>query len=179
MKKITVFIILFILSLAFNCFGGGKMLLKSKSFKEGGDIPKKYVMKTIGGENISPQFEWENAPQNTKSFALIMVDPHPIARNWVHWAVIDIPPDMHSMEEGWSLPGKSTTRELINSYGFRGYGGPQPPKNTGKHPNVTTVYALDCAKLKIKDNPSYEELIRAIEPHILDKAEYTGYFEQK
>ena len=64
-----------------------------------------------------------------KSFALSMVDPHPVAQNWVHWLVISIPADVISFEEGASgkkLPPGSV--ELKNSSGDIGYGGPQPPK---------------------------------------------------
>ncbi len=178
MRKIII-LTLFCLGITINSMGGGKMRLRSSSFKEGGNIPKKFVMISIGGENISPEFEWQGAPANTKSFALVMVDPHPIARNWLHWAVVDIPKDITSLDQGWSGSGKcKRCRELINSYGFKGYGGPQPPRGTGKHPYVTTVYALDCEKLSVRDNPTYKELIEAISPHVLDKAEYIGYYEQ-
>lgn len=178
MKKI-ICIILFVFLGIDNAIGGGKMVIKSNSYPDEGMMPKKYVMKTIGGQNISPEFSWENAPENTKSFALIMVDPHPIARNWLHWAIINIPKDFSKLEEGFSLSNKcASCRELINSFGFKGYGGPQPPRGTGKHPYVTTIYALDSEKINIRDNPTYEELINAITPHILDKASYTGYFEQ-
>ncbi|GAB6887956.1 YbhB/YbcL family Raf kinase inhibitor-like protein [Desulfothermus okinawensis JCM 13304] len=156
------------------------MILKSNSYPDQGLMPKKYVMKTIGGENISPEFTWENAPSETKSFVLIMVDPHPVARNWLHWAVIDIPSNLTSLKEGFSLSNScSTCKELINSFGFRGYGGPQPPRGTGKHPYVTTIYALDVKEIKVRENPTYEELLKAISPHVLNKTSYTGYFEQK
>ncbi len=179
MKKIFFLVLVMALTIT-NSFGGGKMILKSSSYPDNGDMPKKFVMRQIGGQNISPEFHWENVPEGTKSFALIMVDPHPIARNWIHWVVVDIPPDVHSLEEGFSLSGKcGGCRELNNSFGFKGYGGPQPPRGTGKHPYVTTVYALDVSHLEIEESPSYNELMNAISPHVLDKATYTGYFEQK
>ena len=68
MRKIII-LTLFCLGITINSMGGGKMRLRSSSFKEGGNIPKKFVMISIGGENISPEFEWQGAPANTKSFA--------------------------------------------------------------------------------------------------------------
>jgi len=41
-------------------------------------------------ENVSPQLSWMGAPSETKSFALSMVDRHPVAGNYVHWLVVDI-----------------------------------------------------------------------------------------
>ena len=50
-----------------------------------------YVMPGAGGKNISLPLAWTDTPAGTKSFALSIVDPHPVARNWVHWLVINLP----------------------------------------------------------------------------------------
>ena len=78
------------------------MEITSTAFKDGGKIPIQYVMPGAGGKNISVPLSWKNVPPGTKSFALSMVDPHPVAQNWVHWLVINIPANATSLEEGAS-----------------------------------------------------------------------------
>src|SRR5512135_302067 len=72
--------------------GGDAMQLTSTAFKDGAKIGIQYVMPGAGGKNLSLPVSWQNSPAGTKSFALSVVDPHPVARNWVHWLVINIPP---------------------------------------------------------------------------------------
>src|SRR5512139_2272561 len=98
------------------------MEITSTAFKDGEKIPIQYVMPGAGGKNISVPLSWKNIPPGTKSFALSMVDPHPVAQNWVHWLVINIPASATSLEEGAS--GKKMPRESIelkNSFGEMGY----------------------------------------------------------
>jgi len=154
-----------------------RMKLTSPAFEDGGRIPLKYVMPAAGGKNLSPPLSWSGEPKGTKSFALLCVDPHPVARNWVHWMVINIPAEVHHLEEGASRrampPG---AKELKNSFGFVGYGGPQPPPGTGDHPYVFTIFALDVEKLDLPEDTKLETFQRAISPHVLAKGRLTGYF---
>ncbi len=180
MKKIHLFLIPVTIFLIGAMVVAGKetlMKLTSPAFKDGGRIPLKYVMPAAGGENLSPPLNWSGAPKGTKSFALLCIDPHPIARNWVHWMVINIPPEVHSLPEGAS--GKAMppgAKELKNSFGFVGYGGPQPPPGTGEHPYVFTIYALDVAQLKLPLDASLRDFQEAISGHVLAKGTLTGYF---
>ncbi len=154
-----------------------RMKLVSPAFEDGGRIPLKYVMPGAGGKNISPPLRWEGEPEGTKSFALLCVDPHPVARNWVHWMVINIPREIHELPEGAS--GKhmpSGARELKNSFGFTGYGGPQPPPGTGEHPYVFTIFALKVEKLDLPENTALKTFEKVISPYILAKGQLTGYF---
>ncbi len=154
-----------------------KMHLKSPAFEDGGHIPLKYVMPGAGGENISPPLFWSGAPGGTKSFALLCVDPHPVARNWVHWMVIDIPPQVDHLPEGASPNNMPKgAKELKNSFGFVGYGGPQPPPGTGEHPYVFTIFALDVAHLPLPEDATLAQFEQAISGHVLAKATLTGYF---
>ena len=103
-----------------------------------------------------------------KSFALTIIDPHPVAHNWVHWLVMDIPGDATSLAEGASgkkMPPGAV--ELKNSWGELSYGGPQPPKGTGDHPYVVTLYALSVPKLDLKPTAGWAELKQAMEGKIL------------
>jgi hypothetical protein len=158
-----------------NVLGGNNMEMSSAAFKDGEKIPIQYVMPGAGGKNVSVPLLWKNAPSGTKSFALSMVDPHPVAQNWVHWFVINIPPNATSLEEGASrkkMPPGSI--ELKNSFGDIGYGGPQPPKGTGDHPYVFTLYALSVEKLNLGADTSLSAFKKALEGKILGSATITG-----
>jgi Raf kinase inhibitor-like YbhB/YbcL family protein len=153
------------------------MELSSAAFKDGSKIPVKHVMPGAGGKNISIPLAWKNAPPGVKSFALSTVDPHPVARNWVHWLVINVLPEISSLEEGASrkkMPAGSL--ELKNSFGDPGYGGPQPPKGSGDHPYVTTVFALNTDKIDLPVNASLSDFKKALEGKVLEEASITGMF---
>jgi Raf kinase inhibitor-like YbhB/YbcL family protein len=157
--------------------GGGPMEITSTAFKNGEKIPIQYVMPGAGGKNISVPLVWKNVPQETKSLALSMADPHPVAQNWVHWLVINIPANATSLEEGASRkkmpPGSA---ELNNSFGDIGYGGPQPPKGTGDHPYVFTLYALKVEKIDLGANASLSAFKKALEGKTLGSATITGKY---
>jgi Raf kinase inhibitor-like YbhB/YbcL family protein len=153
------------------------MQITSSAVQDGGKIPLKYVMPGAGGQNVSVPLTWSGVPAGTQSFALAMVDPHPIARNWVHWLVIDIPPGTASLPEGASGPGMPHgALELQNSFGKPGYGGPQPPPGSGDHPYVFTLYALNTPKVDLGKNAGLAAFEAALEGKILVTATMTGYF---
>jgi hypothetical protein len=157
--------------------GGSDMEISSSAFKDGEKIPVPYVMPGAGGKNISVSLAWKNPPSGTKSLALSMVDPHPVAQNWVHWLVINIPANVTFLEEGASrknLPQGSM--ELKNSFGDIGYGGPQPPKGSGDHPYVFTLHALNVEKLDLGANTSLSTFKKALEGKILGSATITGKY---
>jgi len=171
---------LWILSFIFQhqyVLGGSDMEITSTAFKDGEKIQVQYVMPGAGGKNISVPLTWKDVPSGTKSFALSMVDPHPVAQNWVHWLVINIPPNVTSIEEGASrkkMPLGAV--ELKNSFGDIGYGGPQPPKGTGDHPYVFTLYALKVEKLDLGTNTSLATFKKALEGKTLGSATITGKY---
>jgi Raf kinase inhibitor-like YbhB/YbcL family protein len=157
--------------------GGSAMEISSSAFKDGQRIPIQYVMPGAGGKNISIPLAWKAVPAGTKSFCLSIVDPHPVAQNWVHWLVINIPAQVTSIEEGASkkkMPKGSV--ELKNSFGEIGYGGPQPPKGTGDHPYVVTLHALNVEKLDLGANTSLSAFKKAIEDAMIGSASVTGKY---
>lgn len=179
MKKcfLLIIVVLLLLINKKNVLGGEAMEISSAAFKDGEKIPIQYVMPGAGGKNISIPLTWKNVPQGTKSFALSIVDPHPVAQNWVHWLVINIPPQVTSIEEGASkkkMPKGSV--ELKNSWGDIGYGGPQPPKGTGDHPYVVTLYALNIEKLDLGGNTSLSAFKKTIEGKVIGSASITGKY---
>ena len=173
-----LFLLILLFALAHvNVEGGNNMEISSAAFKDGEKIPMHYVMPGAGGKNVSVPIAWRNAPSGTKSFALSMVDPHPVAQNWVHWLVVSIPATAASLEEGASrkkMPPGSL--ELKNSFGEIGYGGPQPPKGTGDHPYVFTLYALSVERVDLGTNVSLSAFKKALEGKILGSATITGKY---
>jgi Raf kinase inhibitor-like YbhB/YbcL family protein len=179
MKKclLLLTIILILLLNQKNVLGGEAMEISSSAFKDGEKIPIQYVMPGAGGKNISIPLAWKNVPAGTKSFCFSIVDPHPVAQHWVHWLVINIPPQVTSIEEGASkkkMPKGSV--ELKSSFGDIGYGGPQPPKGTGDHPYVVTLYALNVEKLDLGVNTSLSAFKKAIEGKVIGSASITGKY---
>jgi Raf kinase inhibitor-like YbhB/YbcL family protein len=159
--------------------GGVTMKLSTDAFKDQGRIPNRYVMPGAGGENVSVPLSWTDPPEGTASFALTMVDPHPVANNWVHWLVVNIPADVRSLREGASgafMPSRAL--ELMNSFGQLGYGGPQPPAGSGEHPYVFTIYALSEPNIDPGESPSFADFKSRIEGKTLATADVTGVFER-
>ena len=153
------------------------MEIVSSAFKDGEKIPIQYIMPGAGGKNISVPLSWKNVPSGTKSFALSMVDPHPVAQNWIHWFVINIPANVVSIEEGASrkkMPPGSV--EFQGSSGDVGYEGPQPPRGTGDHPYVFTLYALNVEKLNLGVNTSLSAFKKALEGKVLGSTTLTGKY---
>jgi len=156
--------------------------LTSSSYQDQQDIPLKYAHRSVvGGKNISPAFSWSNPPLQTKSFALTVVDPHPVARNWVHWMLINMQFRERKIVEGASRTGSlpSGAKELMTSYNELGYGGPAPPKGSGKHPYVATLFALNVESLILGVHISLREFENAIEGKVIAETSLTGFFERK
>jgi Raf kinase inhibitor-like YbhB/YbcL family protein len=155
-------------------------ILRCLSYNDGKTIPARYVHGSIrGGKNVSPGFEWSGAPEGTVSFAFSIIDPHPVAKNWIHWLVTDIPVTAGQIPEGASRTGKMPmgSRELQSTYNEEGYGGPAPPRGSGPHPYVATLYALDVPALPLKIKSTREQFLNALRGHILAEVSTTGIYE--
>lgn len=147
--------------------GDGGMKITSPAFKHNEYIPAEY---TCEGKDINPEFVISEIPKGTKSLALIMDDPDAPMGVWVHWVVFDIPVIAHIEEN--SIPGKLG----ITNSGKRDYHGPCPP--SGTHRYFFKIYALD-AQLNLKEGISKGQLEKAMQGHILDKAELVGLYERR
>jgi Raf kinase inhibitor-like YbhB/YbcL family protein len=156
----------------------GVMRLTSTAFDDGGTIPAEYCNVGVeGGKNVSVPLEWTGAPEDAKSFALIMVDHHEVANEWVHWAVIGMPAGTSSLAEGASASGMPPgTDELLSTSGEAGYQGPAPPPGSGDHEYETQLYALDVESVDVAENATYEEFLAAVEPHAIAEAALSGFF---
>jgi Raf kinase inhibitor-like YbhB/YbcL family protein len=158
-----------------------KLQLTSNNFGEGRTIPIIHAYTGVPeAQNISPALKWTNPPAETKSFALVCIDRHPIAANWVHWLVVNISYPVNSVSEGASrtnkMPAGST--ELRNSFGSMGWGGPQPPKGSGVHQYEFLLYCLNVEKLDLSSDAGLAAFNKAIGGKVLASARLIGTCER-
>src|SRR3989339_1723635 len=111
------------------------MILTSPAFVNNSNIPAEY---TCSKNELSPQLNIANVPENTKSLALIMDDPDAPNGTWIHWVVFNIDPKTTIINKN-SAPNGSVQGK--NSWGNSNYGGPCPP--SGTHRYFFKLYALD------------------------------------
>lgn len=181
MKK-WLWVVLFIAVAAIVFYGSRKtdynlpkanqtnMEITSIAFKNGEPIPRKY---TCQGENINPLLAIQDAPVETKSFALIMDDPDAPMGTFIHWVVWNIASDTNVIPEN-SVPQGGI--QAPGSSGKRGYVGPCPP--SGKHRYFFKLYALD-AVLDLPVDVSLENMKPGIDKHILAEAELMGLYKKE
>jgi len=148
--------------------------LTSDAFANGQSIPAKY---SCIGKNISPALAWTEPPAGTQSFALIVDDPDAPGRTWVHWVLFNIPTDMRGLQEDLPITGKNVDPSAIyvgnNSSSTASYQGPCPP--SGTHRYYFKLYALDTI-INLLPGATKDQLLKAMEDHILAQAELMGTF---
>ena len=142
------------------------MKISSPEFSDNGFIPAKF---TCEGKEINPCLEISGIPADAKELALIVDDPDAPAGTFVHWVVYNIP--ILGLIEEDSIPG---TRG-VNTVNEKSYHGPCPP--SGTHRYFFKIYALD-EKLNLREGLSKGGLERAMQGHIIDKAELVGLYQR-
>ncbi len=149
--------------------------LTSTAFQNGGNIPAKY---TCDSENLSPPLAWGEPPTGTKSFALICDDPDAPIGVFTHWVVFNIPPTTRQLEEDVPAQERLANGALQGKSGFGklGYGGPCPPRGSPHHYRFN-IYALDTV-LDLKPGASKNDLLEAMEGHILAQGELIGIYQR-
>jgi Raf kinase inhibitor-like YbhB/YbcL family protein len=154
------------------------LTITSQAFSHDGEIPSRF---TCDGEDVSPGLQWTGLPEGTKSIVLIVDDPDapdPAAprMTWVHWVLYNIPPEAPGLSEAVKpkeLP--KGTMEGLNDWKRTGYGGPCPP--IGRHRYFHKLYALDVV-LPDLGRPTKGQLEKAMEGHILSKADLVGTYQR-
>ncbi|WP_408095857.1 YbhB/YbcL family Raf kinase inhibitor-like protein [Peredibacter sp. HCB2-198] len=151
--------------------------LTSSSLTPGQSVPNHFIFDGLGchGDNVSPALEWSGAPDETKSFAVTVFDPDaPTDHGWWHWAVVNIPVTVTSLEEGASnnrtLPKEAI--EVMTDFNKTGYGGPCPPRGDKPHRYIFTVHALR-KELDVKPNTNGVSIEKKIEANSLARASFT------
>jgi hypothetical protein len=149
---------------------GETMKIESSSFMQGQPIPQKY---TCDGGDVSPQLRWSNAPEGTKTFAVIADDPDAPAGTWVHWVIYNIPGDKHELPEGVEKTAATPVGEQgVNDFRKVGYSGPCPPPGKA-YRYFFKLYGLDT-QLRLKSGTTKKDLEAAMQGHILANAELMG-----
>lgn len=151
--------------------------ISSPAFKNNEKIPRTH---TGQGDDVSPELNWNGAPENTQEFAIICDDPDaPSAEPWVHWVIYKIPGSVTKIPS--TVPTQQTVAFLgdalqgQNSWGTIGYRGPMPPPGSGNHHYYFTIFAIDQA-LDLKPGLSKKELLKKLEGHILGKSAVVGIY---
>lgn len=109
----------------------GKFTLTSSAFTNGKKIPARYGCEADGNfQKPSIPLSWQNPPEGTKSFVIVMDDLAPSAQEWIHWVVYNLPANVSSLAEGASQKNMPAgAKELNNTWQLPGYGGPCPPSD--------------------------------------------------
>jgi len=175
---IFIQIVLFCLIVSATAEEDITMQLTSSCFKNRKQIAEKF---TCDGEDISPALEWSGVPVEAKSLVLIVDDPDAPdpadpKMTWVHWVLYNIPAIDSALPEGvkdTDLPKE--TRQGLNDWNKTGYGGPCPP--IGSHRYFFKLYALDMI-LPDLANPTKVKLEKAMQGHVLSRAELIGLYQR-
>ena len=163
--------------------------LTSTSIKDGARMPAKFAADDpkrpcrpgsteicpCPGQNVSPQLSWTNAPDGTKSFAILMYDVDgQMGAGVSHWVAYNIPPTVRELKEGEGTAGKNFT----GGSGTRGnanYLGPCPPRGDGQHHYLITVMALDIEPT-LAPGLTREAFLAAVKGHQLAASSIGGLF---
>ena len=147
--------------------GGKKIMISSRAFAPGGNIPAQFTCK---GADQSPPLQLEGTPANAKSLVLILDDPDAPSGTFNHWLMWNIAPATKQIAEA-SIPSGAIQGE--NDFGKMGYGGPCPP--SGVHRYFFRVFALD-RKLDLGAGAKRSGLDRAMKGHIIGSGALMGRF---
>lgn len=162
---------------------GPKFSLKSSDISANATIQLDQVFNGFGceGKNISPQISWQNAPKETKSFALTVYDPDaPTGSGWWHYLAVNIAANTAELPRGFAVENKFETKngikQIRNDYGIYNFGGPCPPKGNKPHRYIFTVHALKVEKLDLAADSTAALAGFMINANSLAKASFTAYY---
>ena len=142
------------------------------------------------GGNLSPPLAWTGVPEGTVSLALVMEGKEPrVGEDNVHWLLWNIPADASELQAGTPTTTQVATvgpraAQGTNSFGRIGYDGPCPQpinlegQDRGQARDAISryffrIYALDT-ELDLAPGATLEELVRAIDGHVLAAGELAG-----
>jgi Raf kinase inhibitor-like YbhB/YbcL family protein len=163
--------------------------LSSTSIRDGARIPVRFAADDqkrpcrpgsteicpCPGQNVSPQLAWTNAPEGTRSFAILMYDVDGQSGAGVsHWVAYNIAPTVHALAEGEGTAGRNFT----GGSGTRGnanYLGPCPPRGDGQHHYLITVLALDLEPT-LAPGLTRDAFLSAVKGHQLAASSIGGVF---
>jgi Raf kinase inhibitor-like YbhB/YbcL family protein len=144
------------------------------------------------GDNKSPAFEFHwtrgndptSAPDNLQSYAVIFHDvenagPNKSTVDTLHWTAFNIPGTAKGLPEGLGtgdLPDGTRNGPGLAARGGNPGGYFGPGAGVGPlHHYVFEFYALDT-KLDLPANTTREDLLKAMDGHVIGKAAWFGRF---
>jgi Raf kinase inhibitor-like YbhB/YbcL family protein len=142
------------------------------------------------GENKSIDLNWDNLPEGTVQLAVVCDDPKVVELGmmptpFVHWVAYNIPASasglpaaLPSDAEIAGIEGLEGMINGVNGLGRTGYFGPRPPVNGQLHAYHFRVYAID-ADLGLEAGLGRDELLAAIDGHVLATGMLMGHYERK
>jgi Raf kinase inhibitor-like YbhB/YbcL family protein len=155
--------------------------LTSPVFENDGNIPAEFGCTKGQQDYQKPSIPliWTGVPKGTRSFVLLMDDPDKVAGFWIHWLVLDITREASALKQGASNSSMPTgARELGNSFGAKGYGGPCPPN--GNHTYRIRLFAMPSETTEIDaNNKNGQQLGEELMKKALGVAELKGNFPGK
>lgn len=196
------------------------MKLSSPSFGHGHRIAPEFAMGAQDGfgGNRNPGLQWEDVPAGTRSLALLCIDTdapgdasnagqdgvelpaHMPRTDFVHWVMVDLPPDLRAIAAGSCSDGIETggkrapkgphgARQGLNDYtawfagdekmqgDYLGYDGPYPPPNDLRvHRYFFRLFALDADRLDLPARFTAGDVFRAMHGHVLAEASTYGTY---
>ena len=143
------------------------------------------------GANKSPAFDFHwsrgtdaaSPPDTLRSYAVILHDvdgsPNQSTTDPLHWTLFNIPPTAEGLPEGLGtgdLPdgARNGPGIMARDKNIRGYFGPGVGPGPFHH-YIFEFYALDT-KLDLTGAATRDELLKAMDGHVIGKAGWTGRF---
>ncbi len=194
-KRISFLLVstLFLSSMLMGCQSlkteENKMLVTSTGIVNG-IIDAKYgkhgtQFNSHGMPTYSLPIKIENAPEGTKSYALVLEDKDafPVSGgfSWIHWTVANLTKNeikenesqtardfVQGLNSWMSMQGGNQSKELSSFYG-----GMAPPD--APHLYEVHVYALDTL-LKLENGFLYNDLYKQMDGHILESVTIKGLY---
>lgn len=165
-----------------------RLSVTSSAWPDGGEIPARNAAR---GDNKSPAFEFRwflgtaptSPPAALQSYAVIFHDIENATQrgtaDTLHWAAFNIPRTATGLPEGLAAgdlpdgtingPGLARRNNSPGAY-FGPGAGPGP-----FHHYVFEFYALDT-KLELANTATREDIMKAMEGHVIGKAAFTGRY---
>jgi Raf kinase inhibitor-like YbhB/YbcL family protein len=148
------------------------LALTSPAIAPGGAIPKEY---TCDGTDISPPLVWSGVPGATQSLLVVIADPDAPGGTFYHWAISGIPPSTTGLQAGFNRNPPAGVRQARSDFGTLGYRGPCPPRGS-THRYHIELYALARPTLNMSPTASVPDIVRAVGPYVIARAELTGTY---
>ncbi|WP_125979600.1 stalk domain-containing protein [Loigolactobacillus iwatensis] len=129
-------------------------------------LPKQFLHKDLGGDGHIPTLFWANAPKETKSFAVMLGDEHPIAAGYSYWNILGLPASATGV----------AAKDDLSRVTQRSYRGVAPMQSSGYHEYLFYIFALDEAKVATTGAlNTIDDAKRVFHGHILDVGIYPTF----